>query len=113
MVNLFFVTGNDGLYKCDARLVDNVTVVLGLDVSAFTYQLRMLDTPADASLDMWPEEFEYLMGGSGSVAADGWTTNTDFTTTEVLARAAVINRVQSAIATYETWPHYEDHPYTP
>lgn len=113
MVDQFFITGSDGLYKCRARLIDSVSVVLGIDVSSFTYQLAMPDTPAAGTLDMWPEEFEYLMGGSGSVDAMGWTTNTDYTTTEALARASAINRLQAAIATYETWPHYEDHPYTP
>lgn len=111
MIYQFFITGNDGLYKCAARLICRITTPLGIDTSTFTYQLGFIDTPADSSYDMWPEEFAELMSSFATVDSQNWTENTDFTTTEALARATAINRLQAAIATYETWPHYSDHSY--
>lgn len=110
MVHAFFINTSAGLFKCHARLICNVTTLLGLDTFTFTYQLGYIDTPADATLDMWPEEFEYLFG---TPSADGFTQNMDFVATEVLAREIAVNKLQAGLTTYIGWEHYEDHPYIP
>jgi hypothetical protein len=84
--------------------------VLGVDTFTFTYQLGWIDAPGDQTVDMWPEEFEYLFG---TPSLDGFTTNTDFVATEVLAREIAVGKLQAGLTTYIQWEHYEDGPYIP
>lgn len=113
MINVFQITTSQGIYRCPVRLVCPIGVLSAL---TFAYDWYMPETPVSNEIGMYQQEYITLAAMTPSPTTirddDNWANGT-FVATEVLARTAVMTKLQAVIATYETWPHTIDGPYTP